>query len=187
MMPFETADIFTDRDKVINTEEDVSKGDAMRARMSFLTAQNSAVLNQTQFADAKAGALMTILGLVAIKGSAPVLVIIQDPLEMLAMAIIIASIGLCLATIMPRLVGFTDDAVPARGNRFTWLFLTMPGYTDEAHGEWSRETSFADMLNSIATSNMGASRILAKKFQMLRHAFLVGFVGCGLLLIASNN
>ena len=186
-MPFETADIFTDRDKVINTEEDVSKGDAMRARMSFLTAQNSAVLTQTQFADAKAGALMTILGLVAIKGSAPVLVMIQDPLEMLAMAIIIASIGLCLATIMPRLVGFTDDAVPPQGNRFTWLFLTMPGYTDEMHGEWSRETSFADMLNSIAASNMGASRILAKKFEMLRRAFLVGFVGSGLLLLASNT
>ena len=186
-MPFESADIFTDRDKVINTEEDVSKGDAMRARMSFLTAQNSAVLTQTQFADAKAGALMTILGLVAIKGSAPVLILIQDPLEMLAMAVIIASIGLCLATIMPRLVGFSDEAVPAVGNRFTWLFLTMPGYTDDMHGQWSRETCFADMLNSIAASNMGASRILATKFQMLRRAFIVGFVGSGLLLLASNT
>lgn len=186
-MPFETADIFAEADKVIATEEDVSKGDAMRARMSFLTAQNGAILTQTQFADAKAGALMTILGLVAVKGSAPVLIVIQDPLEMLAMAIMILSIGLCLATIMPRIVGFTDDAVPPSSNRYTWLFLTMPGYTDDMHGEWSRQTSFADMLNSIAASNMGASRILAKKFQMLRHAFVVGFFGSGLLLLASNT
>lgn len=187
MMPFETADVFMTSDQMIRTEEDVSKGDAMRARMSFLTAQNSAILNQTQFADAKAGALMTILGLVTVKGTAPVLIIIQDPLEMLAVAIMILSIALCLATIMPRLVGFTNDAVPKANNRYTWLFLTMPGYTDEMHGECSREGSFADMLNSIAASNMGASRILARKFQMLRHAFLTGFVGSGLLLLASNT
>ena len=66
-MPFETSDIFMTSDQMIMTEEGVSKGDAMRARMSFLTAQNSAILTQTQFADAKAGALMTILGVIAIK------------------------------------------------------------------------------------------------------------------------
>ncbi|MEM7211522.1 MAG: hypothetical protein AAF479_06440 [Pseudomonadota bacterium] len=186
-MPFETADVFAQSEQTIRTEDDVSKGDAMRARMSFLTAQNGAILSQTQLADAKAGALMTILGLVTIKGTAPVLIIIQDPIEMLAVAIMILSIGLCLVTIMPRLVGFTGDAVPPSGRRFTWLYLTMPGYTDEMHGEWSREASFADMLNSIAVSNMCASRILVKKFQMLRHAFLVGFFGSILLLIASNS
>lgn len=187
MMPFESPHHLIDTASIINTEDDVSNGDAMRARMSFLTAQNSAILTQTQFADAKAGALMTILGLVAIKGSAPALVIIQDPLEMLAMAIIILSIFLCLSTIMPRIVGFTNDAVPPSGNRFTWLFLTMPGYTDDMHGAYARETKFGDLLNSIAASNMGASRILARKFIMLRRAFLTGFAGSALLLFASNT
>ncbi|MEM9059147.1 MAG: hypothetical protein AAGD13_01685 [Pseudomonadota bacterium] len=186
-MPFEAPEQQFDTTTVINTEPDVSSGDAMRARMSFLAAQNSAILTQTQFADAKAGALMTILGLIAIKGSAPVLIMIQDPLEMLSMAIIIVSIFFCLSTIMPRIVGFTDDAVPPIGNRFTWLFLTMPGYTDDMHGAYARETRFGDLLNSIAASNMGASRILARKFLMLRWAFMTGFAGSALLLFASNT
>ena len=186
-MPFETASYMPTPQDLIVTEEDVSKGDAMRARMSFLTSQNGQILRHTQFADAKAGALMTVLGLVTIKGSAPVLVIIQDPLEILAVAIMILSIGFCLATIMPRIVGFTNDALPPMGNRYTWLFLTMPGYTDEMHGAYARESSFAELLNSIAASNMGASRILARKFEMLRYAFLSGFAGSMLLLFASNT
>ena len=171
----------------IGSREGISLNYVTRDRMAFALGQNQTMITQTQFADAKAGALMTILGLIAIKGSAPVLIIIQDPMEMLAMAIIILSIFFCMSTIMPRIVGFSADAVPPRSNRFTWLFLTMPGYTDDMHGEYARETSFGDLLNSIAASNMGASRILAKKFQMLRHAFITGFIGSVLLLVASNT
>ncbi|MEL6998022.1 MAG: hypothetical protein AAFP68_07130 [Pseudomonadota bacterium] len=176
----------TDPAEKILVETDVSRGDAVRARMQYLISQNGAILTQTQFADAKAGALMTILGLVAVKGSAPAITIIQNPLEMLAMAMIILSIGFCLVTLMPRFSGFKPDTEPPRHDRYTWLFVAMPRYSAELHGKFAREAEFGSLLNSVATSNVGASRVLARKFMMLRYGFITGFIGCGLLLIATN-
>ncbi|MEM9059148.1 MAG: hypothetical protein AAGD13_01690 [Pseudomonadota bacterium] len=170
----------------VRVDSGISAGDSVRARMLYLVSQNGAILTQTQFADAKAGALMTILGLVAIKGAAPAISIIQNPLEMLSMALIILSISFCLATLMPRFSGFKRDETPPPQDRYTWLFMAMPKYTGKLHGEFSREADIGALLESVANSNVGASRVLARKFLMLRYAFLTGFVGCGVLLLATN-
>ena len=171
----------------VQTFDDVSMGDSVRARMQYLLAQNGMILNQTQFADAKAGALMTILGLVAIKGAAPAIVIIQNPLEMLSMTLVLVSLGFCLATIMPRFMGFNSDEVPEVRDRYTWLFIARDAYSGDLHGEFLRTAEFSTLLNAIANSNVGASRILVRKYQMLRRAFITGFIGCGLLLVATNT
>ena len=166
---------------------DISMGDSVRARMQFLLSQNGMILTQTQFADAKAGALMTILGLVAIKGAAPAIVIIQNPLEMLSMAMVLVSLGFCLATIMPRFYGFRSEAIPDPKDRYTWLFIARDTYSGDLHGEFTRMSDFSTMLNAVANSNVGASKILVRKYQMLRWAFITGFIGCGLLLVATNT
>ena len=171
----------------IMAEGEVSMGDSVRARLTFLLSQNGMILNQTQFADAKAGALMTILGLVAIKGAAPAIVIIQNPLEMMSMALVLVSLGFCLATIMPRFSGLNADGVPKARDRYTWLFIARQAYSGDLHAEFSRTADFSDLLNAVANSNVGASRILVRKYQMLRWAFINGFIGCGLLLIATNS
>ena len=41
---------------------------ASRLRMQFLVGQQASLVTQTQFADAKAAALMTLMGLVALNG-----------------------------------------------------------------------------------------------------------------------
>ena len=162
-------------------------GDSVRARMSFLLSQNGMILNQTQFADAKAGALMTILGLVAIKGAAPAIVIIQNPLEMLSMALVLVSLGFCLATIMPRFFGFASDEIPPSKDRYTWLFIARGAYSGELHGAFARTADFSELIDAVANSNIGAARILVRKYRMLRWAFVTGFCGCGLLLVATNT
>lgn len=171
----------------ISYDETLSLGDSVRSRMQFLIAQNGTILNQTQFADAKAGALLTVLGLVAIKGSAPAIVIIQNPLELLSMVMVIVSIGFSLATIMPRFRGFDPDSLPAMNDRYTWLSIARNPYSGNEHGEYARRTDFRAIVDSIANSNVGAARILVRKYMMLRWAFITGFSGCALLLIATNT
>lgn len=170
----------------ISHDDRLSLGDSIRSRMQFLIAQNGTILNQTQFADAKAGALLTVLGLVAIKGSAPAIVIIQNPLELLSMVLVIISIGFSLATIMPRFRGFDPNATPAKDDRYTWLSIARNPYSGDQHGQYARRTDFGTMVDSIANSNVGAARILVRKYMMLRWAFITGFSGCALLLIATN-
>lgn len=171
----------------IKAECEVSMGDSVRARMTFLLSQNGMILNQTQFADAKAGALMTTLGLVVIKGAGPAIVITQNPLEMLSMALVLVSLGFRLATIMPRFSGLHADGGPATTDRCTWLFIARQAYSGDLHGDFARTTGFSELLNAVANSSVGASRILVRKYQMLRWAFINGFIGCGLLLVATKT
>lgn len=173
-------------DEEIRIDDGVSL-DSARARMLFLVSQNKAILTQTQFADAKAGALMTVLLLISIKGSAPGIATIQDPVELLSMICVIVSIGFCLVAIMPRVRGLNETSAPSRNNRYTWLSMTTPAYSEEEHGEYARLTDLGSMLNSVASSNIGAARVLARKFNMLRLAFFSGFTGCALLLLATNT
>ncbi len=172
-------------DEEIHAQEGVTRGDSARVRMLFLVSQNNALLTQTQFADAKAGALMTLLLLISIRGTSPGVPTIQDPLELGAMAMVIVSIGFCLAAIMPRVLRHGADKLPAANNRYTWFSMAMPAYSTELHGEFSRQSDVGALLNSVASSNVGASRVLARKFAMLRWAFYSGFAACVLLLIAT--
>ena len=173
-------------DEAVRVDEGISRGDSVRARMLFLVSQNNTLVNQTQFADAKAGALMTVLLLISTKGAAPGISVIQDPVELASMVLVILSIGFCLATIMPRVMGFRTDSMPPQNERYTWLYMAMPEYSKEQHGAFARQAEFGALLNSVASSNVGASRVLAKKFAMLRWAFITGLAGCALLLLAVN-
>lgn len=171
-------------DTEIRIEEDASP-DSIRARMLFLVSQNQAILTQTQFADAKAGALMTLLLLLSIKGSTPGIATTRDPVELLSMVFVTVSIGFCLAAIMPRVKGVNAKSAPSTHNRYTWLSMATPAYSEEQHGEFARLSEMGLLLNSVASSNIGASRILARKFRMLRWGFFAGFTGCALLLLAT--
>lgn len=175
-----------EQDETFRVEDGMSRGDSARARMLFLVSQNNAILTQTQFADAKAGALMTVLLLLSIKGSAPGIATIGDPVELISMALVIVSIGFCLAAIMPRVID-RDREKPPRHNRYTWLSMANAAYSGEEHGEFARQSGMGVLLNSVANGNVGASRVLARKFTMLRFAFYSGFAGCALLLLATNT
>ena len=44
------------------------ESDELKPRLDFMIAQNHSVVAQTQFADAKAAGLMTLMGLLALRG-----------------------------------------------------------------------------------------------------------------------
>ena len=174
------------RDDTVRSGDGISEADSVRARMLFLVSQNNAILTQTQFTDAKAGALMTVLLLISIKGTAQGVAAIRDPVDLLSMALVIVSIGFCLAAIMPRVIGKAAQK-PGRHNRYTWLSMANAAYSGEEHGEFARQGEMGALLNSVAASNVGASRVLARKIAMLRWGFFTGFAACALLLLAANT
>ena len=56
----------------IASREGVDISHTSRMRLDFLLGQNHSFVRQTQFADTKAGLLMTLMGLLALEGPAPV-------------------------------------------------------------------------------------------------------------------
>lgn len=151
---------------------EVEPGDSVRARIHFLVAQNNAMVVQTQFADAKAAALMTLMGLVALRGPLPLTGLMHDPLAMAILALILVSILCCLWAVMPRYPSDRNARGMLARDRFTWTALSSPDYSAERHAEFAVGGDFTELMKAITTSNVGGSRVLRKKFKAMRFAFL---------------
>ncbi|MEL6998019.1 MAG: hypothetical protein AAFP68_07115 [Pseudomonadota bacterium] len=159
----------------------VDDGDAVRARIHYLVAQNNAIIVQTQFADAKAAALLTLMGLLALRGPVPISSGPLGPLALGTLALITVSILLCLWALTPRFRGRIGKSKGAPGDRFTWTVLSNPDTSMHDHADFARSGDFAQLINSISMSNVGASMVLRRKFNAMQVAF-----GCAVLAILSS-
>lgn len=155
----------------------IEAGDALRARVHYLVSQHHAIVVQTQFADAKAAALMTLSGVVALRVPLPMGF---RPLELGLSGLLLITILLCLWAIMPR---FSGKGLPAQ-DRFSWLALA-----GDTSGTWdpvrfAQTGDFEAMLAAMAVSNTGGAMVLRKKFRLIRLAFWCA-IGAILLVAAS--
>lgn len=145
--------------------QNVPVGDSLRVRVQYLTAQHQAMVVQTQFADAKAAALLTLSGLAILRVPLP------DQMGLVHVTLIIvlfATILLCLLAVMPRYGAAGYDV----NDRFSWVALCDAEPARLV--DFARDGDLPELLTSLATSNVGGARVLKKKFRLIRLAFLGG-------------
>lgn len=162
---------------------DVDAGDSVRARIHFLVAQNNAMVVQTQFADAKAAALMTLMGLVALRGPLPLTGLAADPLALTVLGLILFSILCCLWAVMPRFRTAPEASGLLAQDKFTWTVLSAPDYSAERHGDFARLGDFDQLMNALSASNVGGARVLRKKFRSMRIAFVCAIVAIVIFVV----
>lgn len=140
-------------------------GDSIRARVHYLVAQHHAMVVQTQFADAKAAALMTLSGVAALRMPLPPDL---DPLAITPTVALFATVLLCLIAVIPRYRAMPRTSL----DRFTWIALNGRGETQASHAEFTAGGNISDLMASLAASNVGGAHVLQKKFRLIRFAFL---------------
>lgn len=171
-------------DRALEGLEGLDANHASRMRMQFLVGQHTSLITQTQFADAKAAALMTLMGLVALNG--PMKIRPDGPPEIDALAIfvlMIVSIGFAIFAIVPR---FPDRGLCrqiSRRDRFSWPALVSPDYDPEAHAAFMRTAEASQLVMSVAESNGAVARVLHRKFRYLRIAFILGAADLALIVL----
>jgi len=155
----------------------VDPGDALRARIHYLVAQHQSLIAQTQFADAKAAALMTLVGVIALRGPLGDAKFSVWPLGLLVGGLLAAAIVSCLWAIIPRYPRATPFAQRKGVRAFAWTSLASDGWGEERYAEFVRDGAFAELMQALAESNLGALRVLAKKFRAMWFASICAILG----------
>jgi hypothetical protein len=168
----------------IGGTEGLDVNHASRLRMQFLTSQQASLVAQTQFADAKAGALMALLGLVALNG--PVKVGTAGPPEVDAVAIfvtMILAIGFAVWAIIPRFPSARRARLMTRSDRYSWPALASRDYDAAQHAAFMRTAEASQLVMSIAHANASMARVLRRKFVSLRIAFVLASADLALIML----
>jgi hypothetical protein len=152
-----------------------------RVRTQYLFAQHNALLTQIQFADAKAGALMTVMGLIVLRGpiawnsdNVPPL-LHHSFLFLSAVAVIF-----CFWTVFPRYPGKAARRKLAEDERWSWLALSAETMSPAEYGAFMQTSEVSQLVHSVARSNAAVAAILLRKYTALRIGFVAAF---GVLLL----
>ena len=146
-----------------------------RIRTQYLFAQHQALVTQTQFADAKAAALMTLVGLIALRGP---FAIGQPPVGLftgLYLALVAACILFSFLAVFPRYPAAKLRAVMSENDRWSWPALASDAVDPDEFSRFMQTSEVSQLVHSVSLSNSYISRILLRKFLMLRIAFLFAF------------
>ncbi|MEM0924390.1 MAG: hypothetical protein AAGI13_15175 [Pseudomonadota bacterium] len=166
----------------ITSEEGLDVNHASRARIQFLAAQSHALLTQTQFADAKAAALMTVSGLMILHGPAKGVVLADASLALLAsLACLAACLAGCFLAIVPRYPKAAARRETYAEDRYSWPGLADPSHADTDFPDFMRQAEASHLVLSMARANQAAARVLQRKFSVLRATFFLGFAGIALI------
>lgn len=166
------ADLPLDRD--ITSREGLSTDQMTRVRLAYLVAQNNSLVQQTQFADAKAGALLAIIGLIATRSPGAAF----DSAIYTAQGVIVVilhaiALFCCIVVLIPRYAGRAERRALARAERFSWPALIAEPAGKDLYAEFARGAQASQLLVSMARSNQALAGILHRKFAWLRGAFLI--------------
>lgn len=161
--------------------EPIKEGDDIRARINFLSAQNTTIMTQTQFADAKAAALMTVMSLIALRSPFSQAATLTDPLDLATYGLIVASILLCFWAIVPRYPTRKVCEGILTTDKFSWIAISSGRWTAEDHQSFAKDGDLRDLIISLAHSSIGSAKVLREKFLALRWAFVSG-IGAVILM-----
>ena len=154
-----------------------------RIRMQFLATQHASLVSQTQFADAKAAALMTVMGLVALNGPVRISSVGSASIDAIAIFILImATIGVAAWAIIPRYPDKMLNKLINKRDRFSWPALVANGYEPLDHASFVRSADASQLIMSIAQTNSAMAGVLRRKFVVLRLAFLMAAIDLTLIV-----
>lgn len=159
----------------IGSAEGLSVDQLTRSRIQFLLGQNSNIVRQSQFADAKAGTLLAIVGVLT-------LIVANQQTEMntyLVATHFLVTIGIvavCLVAILPRVPSRKDAAAMPKTDLFSWPSLSGEGFDAASYASVMRTSEASQLVMSLAKSNVAKARILNRKYSLLRRALFLAFV-----------
>ena len=161
----------------IGSREGISLNYVTRDRMAFALGQNQTMITQTQFADAKAGAMLAFLGLIATRGPGAVMEVSAGtaPPDVIAQLFLhAAALVCCLIVLFPRYASLDARRKLYDYDRFSWTALTAKGHAPEDFSAFLRTAEISQLVMSVARSNHTLAAILLSKFTWLRWAFAFG-------------
>ncbi|MEM7464896.1 MAG: hypothetical protein AAF362_19670 [Pseudomonadota bacterium] len=177
-----------DLSRPLSGSEGVDPNHASRIRVQTLLFQNTSLVQQTQFADAKAAGLMTVIGLLALNGPVPMDEMMKgETLSMAAGMVAALCILFCIFTIFPRYPGKKVRKNLSETDRFSWPSLTSPDFDAEAYSEYMHTAEVSQIVHSIAHSNTAIAHILLRKFLMMRIAFFLGAIDFAIVLVRHSG
>jgi hypothetical protein len=147
-------------------------------RASFTSQQNVHLNNSIRFADAKAGALVTINGLI-LKFITDMLVSstgVSDVLFKTSLIILIVSILCSFAVVYPRLVNSKDKGI------IYWEHIN--NYGKEGYVNNIIESDAKSLLRNSLENNFYQAKILTEKFKRLVLGFRISILGYLVITVA---
>ena len=153
--------------------EGLDANDVSRVRAQYLFTQHQALIAQTQFADAKAAALMALLGLIALRG--PIDIGGSGTAEWFRLVYLLSiacSILGCLMAIIPRYPSKATRNRIAEVDHWSWPALASDTVNKLGYGNYMQTSEVSQLVHSVASANSSIAHILLSKFQSLRVAFL---------------
>ncbi|MEM0945235.1 MAG: hypothetical protein AAGI70_14965 [Pseudomonadota bacterium] len=170
-------------DQPIRSAEGMDANHTGRARLQFLAAQATTLITQTQFADAKAAALMTLSGLLAFQGPAGFSAIaLSAPYLMVSLGFNLICLGASIAAIVPRFPPEQLANAIYRYDRFSWPGITSEDAAD-GYAAFMRDSEISQLVVSMARANQGAAHVLKRKFAVLRLAFIFALLSVLMLAV----
>ncbi len=170
----------------ISSREGISLDYIARVRIAFLLGQNGAMVTQTQFADAKAGALLAFIGLLATRGPGAVTDFSTiTPDNMLQVGLHAATLMCCIIVMFPRYSGHSKRRQMIEDERFSWPALSAGSFSADDFVDFMRGSQLSQMVASVARSNYALAEILLRKFAWLRAAFGIAVVDVALIALRS--
>lgn len=143
-----------------------------RARIQYLSDQHNALLTQIQFADAKAVALMTLLGLIALRGPIEMHSVGEDPvLRAVFLALSAIAVFCCFWAVFPRYPGARMRRSMIGYDRWSWPALAAESLDPAAYAKFMQTAEVSQLVHSLSISNSAVARVLLRKYTALRVAF----------------
>ncbi|MFZ2101627.1 MAG: Pycsar system effector family protein [Oricola sp.] len=156
----------------LSGSESLDVNHASRARIQFLTDQHQALLTQIQFADAKSVALMTLLGVIALRGPIEMHSSGEDPvLRYVFLFISAIAIFCCFWAVFPRYPGAKMRRAMFGYDRWSWPSLAADALDPADYARFMQTAEISQLVQSLAVSNAAVARILLRKYVALRVAF----------------
>ncbi|MEM7767555.1 MAG: Pycsar system effector family protein [Pseudomonadota bacterium] len=169
----------------IGSREQLSVDQLTRSRLQFVLGQNAAIVQQIQFADAKAATLLALTGVLAYGLTYEVLSV---PLPILAVLLGLtgAVIALCLLAVMPRIRDGGSGAELYKRDPFSWPALSAKGFDADTHADFLRTSQASHLVMAVARSNVAIAAVLSRKYSLLRAALWLAIADLVVIFAAAG-
>jgi len=146
-----------------------------RIRSQYLFTQHQTMITQMQFADAKAAALIALIGFITLRG--PIKLDEIANLGVFGYIFIVcagAAVLFTLLSVFPRYPSKAKRDSLILSDRWSWPALSSDKFMPEEFSDYIRTAEVSQLLHSLSISNSHVADILLSKYRMLRIGFVFG-------------
>lgn len=148
-----------------------------RIRSQYLFTQHQTMITQMQFADAKAAALIALVGFITLRGP----IKLDEAINLGSFGyIFLTCAGLAvvftLLSVFPRYPSKAKRDTLSSSDRWSWPALASDTFSPEDFSDYMRTAEISQLLHSLSISNSYLAGILLSKYRMLRIGYIFGLI-----------